>query len=245
MFVPDPDYVMFEGDLKQADLQIVICEAIVCYEKEYKKTCASGHKLLDVFNDPSSDVHAENFKTAYPGQTMTPELRQNSKQLVHGTDYLGGTQKMAKTLNISKIQVEAFQRRWFTAHPEIPCWHRHTEHELMTTRTITNIFGYRKRFFERLDRALPEALAWKPQSTVALIIDKAIDKVERQFPSVISIIQVHDSYLGQITESDHRNGLLHEIRKSMLIELPYPRPHTIDVTMKWSRKSWHHMEKLK
>lgn len=245
MFIPDDGHMMFELDLKQADLQIVICEAIVCYEAAYKKRCSSGHALLDLFNTPGSDIHAENFKIAFPGQKMTEDLRQDSKQLVHGTDYLGGIAKMAKTLNMSKQAVLMFQHRWFTAHPEISAWHKSTEYELQTTRTITNIFGNRKRFFDRLDRALPEALAWKPQSTVALIINRGIIRVKHAFPSVIPIMQVHDSFLGQIPLADYQAGILADIRRHMLIELPYPRPHTIDISVKCSARSWHHMEKVR
>lgn len=235
MFIPDDNYVMFEGDLKQADAQVVACEA-------------EDYKLLDLFMDPKIDVHRENAKVGFPGKEITYEIRQDSKRLVHGTNYLGGVNKLAKTLNMTRRQVENFQYLWFQAHPGIRTWHRNIEHELMTTRSVTNIFGYRKYFFGRLERELPEAIAWKPQSTTALVINRGIDNIEKMFAQEIYddqlqlIIQVHDSLLGQIHES--LVHLLPKVRECMLIELPYRRRHTIDVTMKISRKSWHDMEKL-
>lgn len=233
MFIPDPGYVMFEADLKQADLQIVACEA-------------KDNILLDIFNTPGSDVHAENFKIAFPGQVMTDQLRQDSKQLVHGTNYVGGIPKMARTLDMSREAVASFQVRWFKEHPGIKKWHEEIGIELQTTRGVRNCFGYFRPFLGYLDSCFPEAVAWKPQSTVALIINYGIENIENNLGDRVQLImQVHDSVLGQVTEQDFSNGILHQIRKEMLIPLPYARPHTIDVTLKYSRKNWQEMEKFK
>jgi hypothetical protein len=87
---------------------------------------------------------------------------------------------------------------------------------------------------------LPEALAWIPQSTVALVINTGMQQCVQRVPDVVPLLQVHDSFLFQV----HRELLLStlpKVRDAMGVALPYPRPLIIPVTLKTSTKSWGHM----
>lgn len=226
MFVPDPGFVLCEVDLKQADAQVVAWEA-------------QDEQLMDLFSRSDVDVHTENAKVAFATDHITKHMRQTSKSLVHATNYGGSARGIAKRIGLKSSQVETFQSRWFRTHPKIKEWHNRVSFTLQTKRTTTNVLGFRKIWFDRLEGLLPEALAWIPQSTVALVINKGMQNC-RQIPEVIHLLQVHDSFLFQV-QRDRLRDTLPKVRRAMAVELPYPRPLTIPVTLKTSAISWGEM----
>ena len=163
--------------------------------------------------------------------------RQMAKHGVHATNFGAHPRTMAKKLDMTMHQATSFQARWFTLHPAIKEWQRRVEMELMQARTITNAFGYRRIWFDRIETILPKALAWVPQSTTGIVIDKGLNNIDSNLPEAILILQVHDSILGQF-----KNELYPTIRKQiydhMLITVPYDDPLVIEVDISCSRKSW-------
>lgn len=239
LFIPPPGYLVVEVDLKQADAAIVAWEA---------KDAILQDLFLASFADPKFDVHVENARVAYGILTgkITELQRQTSKRLVHGTNFGGHAKELAKRTGLLVHQVEVFQRRWFSAHPSIKIWHKSIEFELQTKRCVTNIYGYRRTYFDRIESILPEALAWKPQSTTALTINKGIRRAVSWIPSLSFRMQVHDSALFFIRQDLWTPERKIAFRKAMSIELPYsPRPLTIAVDLKTSLKSWGDVEKEK
>jgi DNA polymerase I-like protein with 3'-5' exonuclease and polymerase domains len=233
LFRADPGYVIFEVDLKQADAQVVAWEA-------------QDVPLMDLFEAQQRgikiDIHKENAKIAFGTDKILPHMRQVSKSVVHGTNYGASSRTLSKRLGLTVKQVDTFQQRWFSAHPAIKKWHRQVEFELMTKRSVTNVLGFRRFFFGRIEMLLPEALAWKPQSTVALVINRGIDRMERELPAVQTLMQVHDSALGQFPINHDLLGFTNYypslIPKCFEIQLPYARPLTIGVDYKSSMVSW-------
>lgn len=219
-FIPDPGYTMFDADLQQADAQIVAWEA-------------DDDELKDIFKDPSVDLHSENCRTIFGH--YSDHGRQMAKTGVHATNYGASARTMARTLGITVAMAEAFQRKWFSAHPNIRQWQRRIEHRLQTTRTVSNAFGFRIRYNGRIEGILPEALAWIPQSTVARVINEGLNNLE-DHPEVTTLIQVHDSIVGQFKHTfyPHRS----EIRNALTILVPYDDPLHIGVDITCSRKSW-------
>lgn len=236
MFKPDPGYIMFEVDLKQADAQIVAWES-----------GATG--LMDIFDEINSggdrDVHKENALICFQTKDVSPWQRQISKHVVHGTNFVGSSREVARRLGLLQHQVDIFQKRWFGRYPEIRNWHRSIEDELMRTRSVTNILGYRRMFFDRIDTILPEAVAWKPQSTTALVIDAGIRNMERQLPQAELLMQVHDSALGQVKLGAFTLAFKAALKKCFTIRLPYPRPLEMLVELKTSKVNWGEVEKEK
>lgn len=228
LFLADPEHTIIEVDLKQADAQVVACEA-------------HDESLLELFRaqrtDPTIDIHRENAKVAYGTNNITPHMRQLSKSLVHGTNYAAGSAKLSKTLGLTRHQVDVFQSRWFSAHPKIKQWHRAVASELAATRSVTNVFGYRATFFGRVEVLLPEALAWKPQSTVALCINRGILAASR-IPNLMVLLQVHDSGLFQ-TRTTILSRQLPLIEQAFQVPLPYTWGEwIIPIDIKTSEVSW-------
>jgi hypothetical protein len=110
--------------------------------------------------------------------------------------------------------------------------------ELMTRRYVENIFGYRRFYFDRIDEhLLKEALAWRPQSTIAIVTNLGIRQVLSSDLPVHFLLQVHDSSVFQWRK---HLDLYEEVRTKLLVKIPYSRELIIDVGGNMSDKSWGH-----
>lgn len=225
MFVPDPGKTFFDIDLDRADLMVVIWEAD---DDDLRQAVREG-----------VDLHRFNASALFnkPMDRITYKERQAAKMFAHGTNYGGSARTMAINCGLTVRESEIMQKNWFAAHPGIKEWHRRTEAQLQSKREVRNAFGFRHRFFGRVEALLPEALAWVPQSTVAIVIDKGFLNVHEQMPEVDILLQVHDSIAGQY-DTHLENDILRRMKPLLEIEVPYEKPLTIGVGISTSRESW-------
>lgn len=245
LYIPDEGFIFFDADLDRADLQVVVWEA---EDEELKQMLRLGVDLhilngCLLFNKPVPPVDEllESHSNYKYHKIKFKAERQFAKIFTHGTNYGGSDRTMAGHTGVTVHAAGIMQARWFGAHPGIKRWHRRTEDELNRTRAVSNRFGYRRFFFDRVDSILPEALAWKPQSTVALVINKGIVKIRRHLTPTHNIqilMQVHDSANGQFPASLPLLETKEMIRKELLIPIPYDDPLTIPVGVKTSAVSW-------
>jgi len=227
IFVPDPGHIICEVDLQKADLMVVIYEA---EDDELKQMAKSG-----------VNMHIENAKAIFGGNPTKSSSPNSSyhkaKQGVHLTNYGGQPATLARELGITKHEADIFQSRWFAAHPGIKKWQDRVQNSLDTTRTVNNRFGYRIRFFDRPADLLDKALAWVPQSTVAIVINKGWANINLRVPEVTVLMQVHDSLVVQIP-FNNKTQLLQQVKNCMEIVVPYADPLVIALDFKMSEKSW-------
>lgn len=225
MFVPDHGMTFFDADLDRADLMVVIWEAD---DDDLRAAVRDG-----------IDLHTYNASVLFGVSEagVTYKLRQAAKQFAHGTNYGGSARTMASTCGLTVHASEVAQRRWFAAHPGIKEWHLRTEAQLQASREVRNPFGFRRRYFDRIESVLPEALAWVPQSTVALVINRGWKRLAERLPEVQVLLQVHDSLAGQFPTVRAR-PIMREMKKCLEIEIPYAKPLTIGVGISVSQKSW-------
>lgn len=262
LFKPDPGYTIAEADQAGADAQVVAWRAD---DPILKQIFREGKKL-----------HVENGRMMY-GNLMGVDGKREPyytrvKQGVHLTNYLGTPKTLSMTLSISMHEAEKFQKRWFEIHPWIVDWQEWVKNELQTKRQITNMFGFRRRFFERIDECLTEAIAWEPQSTVANVSNFAVSNfrpyhteaaaiAEAHFrelmdPEILLIrqelhrlgvqmlLQVHDSVVFQYpTKLEHI--VLPLVRRAITVQIPFADPLTIPMGLKTSTKSWGDAEERK
>lgn len=223
MFIPDPDFTIMEGDLARADAQVVFWEAD---DEELKDLCRSG-----------IDLHIENAKTIYRVQIPSYDQRQKAKVFVHAVDYYVQARTLSAELGVTVHEAEQLITRWFSAHPKIRKWHERIKIELSLTRSVSNKFGFRKYFFDKLDKLLPEALAWVPQSTVAIVTYHGMKNLARDVPEVQVLLQVHDSLVMQ-TPTSNCPEIFPRIKAAMEIPIPYDDPLTIPIDITASEISW-------
>lgn len=235
-FIPDPGYVIFDADLAGADAQVVAWEA---NDEELKKAFRAG---VDIHDKNATDLFGERY-TSLEGFARKSKRKQ-SKTAVHLTNYGGKPMTMTKNPIIGwpLNESEEFQRRWFRLHPGVLEWHQRTQHNLSTSRTIYNRFGYRIIYFDRTDGLLPQALAWVPQSTVAETTFQGALRLERYCPWAEVLLQVHDSLVFQVPL--HRSESVKEIREALANPIPYDDPLTIRWGLKCSEASWGDVEEI-
>jgi DNA polymerase I-like protein with 3'-5' exonuclease and polymerase domains len=242
LFIPDFGHVFFDMDLDRADLQVVVWEAD---DEDLKRRLRLGvdlhlanglelegkpippeEELID--GHPNYPEHLARFKRE----------RKFAKSWVHGTNYGGSARTMAINCGITVAQSERFQHRWFSMHPGIKRWHLRTEAQLRTKRFVTNKFGYRRYYFDRVDSLLPEALAWQPQSTVALYINLIWMRFFLNIPELQVLLQAHDSLAGQFPYH-LRDWVIGQMKKEASnVIIPYDDPLVIPVGIKHSQQSW-------
>ncbi len=223
VFIPDPGYMFSDWDLDRADLQVVVWEA--------------DDAVLKQMLRENVDIHTENAK-------LLGATRGIGKRFVHLTDYGGKPAGAARKLGLPVAKVDWMQKRWFAAHPGIKAWHVRTMEGLHHSHSVSNVFGYRRFYFDRPESCFTEALAWTPQSTVALVISHGLLNIADNLQQVQLLLQVHDSLDMQHPIELHP-GILPRIRKELSIVVPYPDPLIIPVSCKASLVSWGDCKEIK
>jgi DNA polymerase len=228
LFLPDPGYVLAEFDLSKADLRVVVWES---EENELKQMLNKG---VNIYKEVGTKVTGMPYRKA--------------KMFLHGTNYGGSANTMARNCGITRHQAEVAQRRWFEAYPGIHRWHKRVEQQLLITRTTSNRFGFRIMYFDRPEGLLPEALAWTPQSTVAIVINKVLRQIYDRYEAthdnnVQLLMQVHDSVVTQIRREAFHYSVATIFSFFNNVVVPYQDPLIIPADCKVGVTNWAHMEK--
>lgn len=233
-FAADPDMEQAEIDLAGADAQVVAWEAD---DLHLKDAFRRGFK-----------IHAVNAKDIFGGDAGLDGKREPyytyAKMGCHLSNYGGKARTLAASLAITVHEAEKFQTKWFGAHPGIKKWHERVEHELNTSRGVKNRFGFRKYYFDRLENCFTNALAWGPQSTVAIVVNTALCNVDED-PScrgVQILLQTHDSFNFQYPKA-LRVPTLIAVKKVISIPVPFPDPLIIPFSLAVG-PNWGDLEKL-
>lgn len=232
IFVPDPGYEIFDLDLSKADLRIVTWEAD---EPEMKAWLAAG-------KDPYIEIAREYYKdpgiNKYRADGTDDPKYKTFKSFAHGTHYLGTPFGLAGRIGLSVHETERAQRWYFGRMPKIRQWQIRFCDDLRRTRQVHNAFGYRRFYTGRIDDATcREAIAWVPQSTVALYINKIWKRLDDEHRHIWILLQVHDSLVGQYP-LHRRAECLAQIAEAGKIVLPYAEPLIIPTGVKTSSVSW-------
>lgn len=241
IFIPDPSYTFFDMDLERADLFVVCWEA----EDEQLKTAMRlgvDIHLLNAYVVTNKSVPdllelVETHPKYQDWRRPMKMIREFAKVFCHGTNYTGQPRTMAMHTGRSVQEIERAQNIWFGAHPGIKTWHQRVELQIRKYRFVENKFGYRWYIFDRIEQALAEAVAWIPQSTVSIVINKIWERIYRELPEVQILMQVHDSLPGQLPTA-RLLELLPRIQECAQITVPYEDPLVIPINIKTSEKSW-------
>jgi DNA polymerase-1 len=241
LFIPDPGFIIAEADLSGADAQVYAWDAD---DKDLMEAFKRGLKIhlknaRDVFPEKTKHLSDEAIKAQnYPGG-----IYHDCKRAVHATTYGVQDRSLAGKIGWTVKEATTFQRNWFGLHPAIKKWQENTMlalHGLLPgnpPRTIINKFGFRIVYFDRVENCYTEALAWKPQSTVAINCVKGAIALRKRCSWVQLLLQVHDSLVFQFPIS--RLAQLHEIYGALhSVVVPYADPLTIPWSLKMSLKSW-------
>lgn len=234
-FIPDVGRVFIYRDFGQAEARVVAYLARCRY-------------LIDIFEDPTRDIHRENGSRIFNcrPEDVTYSQRLISKKGVHASNYGQGPDSAAAYTNaeaqdswgragtgvvVSTADMRRVQEAYFMMAPEIKSvyWHEIRE-ELNRTRTLTTLLGRKRTFFGRWESSddskfLNAAYSFKPQGTIGDLCTKAmveIDYLFQQSPDLQAelLVNVHDSLLSQCPDDpDIVEATALTMAKGMDIEL--------------------------
>jgi DNA polymerase I-like protein with 3'-5' exonuclease and polymerase domains len=245
IFVPDLGYTWFDLDLERADLFVVCWEADDALLKAAMRMGADIH-LLNWFvllgrDAPPLEELVETHP-AYGDHRGRHKLgREFAKVFCHASNYGAKPPTVAAHTGRTVLEIERAQRQWFGAHPGIVRWQEDVRDQVLKRRYVENRFGYRWYIFDRPESIIPEALAWIPQSTVSIVINKIWERIYREAPEIQILMQVHDSLPGQFPTS-RRDACLPALHRHAKVVVPYADPLTIPVSIKTSEVSWGHCQ---
>lgn len=261
MYGPDPGFTFFDLDLDRADLQVVVWE---CDDAMLKAALHQGVDihLLNAYiisgkEPPPLDELVELHPKYLDHRTPMKLIREFAKVFCHGTNYGGGARTMAANTGRTVHEIERAQKIWFGAHPGIKRWHDDIKAQVFGRRYVENKFGYRWYIFDRLDSIIPEAIAWVPQSTVSIVINRIwmnlfqgvtedkwnfdlehLYKLLFSSPSGIEVLlQVHDSLGGQFP-THMKDASIAKIKELSSITIPYDDPLIIPTGIGTSEVTW-------
>jgi len=229
-------------DLDRADLQVVVWEADDAMLKAALQLGVDIHLLntygIDNVEPPPLEELVETHPRYPDHRGPRKHKREFSKVFCHATDYLGKSRTVAAHTGRTVHEIDQAQKRWFGAHPGILRWHERTIEQVRKYRFVENRFGYRWYIFDRITEDLmPKAVAWVPQSTVGVVINRIWTNFDKHLPEVHVALQVHDSLAGQFPT--HRvAAVLPQMREHSRILVPYSDPLIIPAGIKTSTVSW-------
>lgn len=232
IFIPDEGYEIFDTDLSKADLRIVAWES---NETEMKAMLKEGR---DPYMETAREFYRNpSLQKLNPNGSINP-IYTRFKSFGHGTHYLGTAHGLAQRLGLTVHEAERTQRWYLGKYPRIRAWQEEFKKQVASRRFVENIFGYRRYYFDRPDEAMfREAIAWLPQSTVALYINRIWMNLYDNAKWIWILLQVHDSLVGQYP-AHRREEANAALKAASQIVLPYDDPLIIPVGVKRSMKSW-------
>lgn len=228
LFLFDPGMTGFDLDGDSADLRIVVGE--------------SGCKAMQEYFRAGAKPYVEIAREFYRDPRITKEhpSYKRMKALCHGSNYGGEPKGLAERIGLPVHDIERMQRWYFGMCPEIKAWQEDIKRQVEGRGWIENPFGYRLYIWDRVSRKLiNEALAWTPQSTVAIWINRILVALDESLPWIELLLQVHDSLTGQFPTYLGDEGKRSIVEVAGRVEIPC-RTGTIRVPigLKTSTTSW-------
>lgn len=228
-FIPDEGYFFWNADYSGADAMIVAWDSDCKWLQKF-------------FNDPPMKLY-QYVASHYFGKEISTEDKwyKAFKQYIHGTHYGMKEDKAAMNAGIPSKDAKAIRQWYFKLNPEILDWHRRIESDIKNKGYIENIFGARGWFLNKDNPTiLNQAIAWKPQSSIAVLVNKGFVNIWKQEKKkeVAVLMQVHDALAGQGLTSLGIEQVRDKVVKHMTIELSYKKPLVIPVDFSYSEKSY-------
>lgn len=262
LFGPDSGYTFFDMDLDRADIQAMAWDADEPLLKEALRSKVDIHLLnvylIDGQEPPPFDELREDHPKYPDHRGPRKYKREFAKVFAHATDYLGKPRTVAVATGRTVHEVERAQRMYLGAYKGIASWQQRVIDQVRKRRYVENAFGYRWYIFDRIDdQVMPEAVAWIPQSTVSIVINRIwmaifLDQPEAEWgalttdallarfrnPSYIQVLlQVHDSLAGQFPTHKKEQALA-RLQELSRIVVPYDDPLIIPTGINTSEISW-------
>jgi len=224
--IPPEGCTAFDMDLDSADLRIVVAE--------------SGEQRMLEWLDAGLKPYVMVAREFHSDSTIDKSHPQYRifKALCHGTHYLGRADGIAANIGLDPADVADIQKWYLDRFPRIRQWQNRFKAELISRKMVRNIFGNRLVIFDRIEgNVFNEAIAWIPQSTIGLLINRIWRNVARNHPTIQIRMQTHDSLAGYFPTISYEEHM-QQLHMASKVVLPYPTPIIIPIGLKTSPVSY-------
>ena len=230
VFVSDSGRVFISPDYSQAEARVV---AYLSREQE----------LIELFEDPSRDVHKENASRIFgiPVPQVGYEMRFTAKRGIHSANYGVGPDKTMKVINqdakdtwgkpgtgitVNLSTAKRVVEGYFLLYPGVKsCFWRDVVDQLKRDRTLTGVFGSRRTFFGRWEGAddskfLNAAYSYIPQNAVGELCVTAMERIDEHVRETRVLGNVHDSILSDcVDDPDTVERVISQMASHMRVPL--------------------------
>jgi len=204
--------IFWQLDLSQAEARVVAWLAQIRF-------------LIDLFNDPARNVHRELGSELFNKQIKKGSLEYDqSKTIVHGTDYMEGYKRIAIDAGLSFDDTKLKLMKYKSRVPELEPWQHTIRETIIKTGRLVTPLGRVRTFYKgcgavantgRLpDDVWREGCAQIPQGTVPDILNEGMWKTREKLDWVRWHHQGHDSYLASTPQ-----GLIGHIFAEVALEM--------------------------
>lgn len=251
IFVPDDAWVLVDIDLEQGDSRGVGAIAWNWFVESHGEAWAG--RYLDACE--SGDLHTTVTRMAWSNLGWPADLdpkacraiadqpayrdksyRDLSKNLGHGSNYLGQPQTMAQHAHLPVSTIADFQKNYFGAFQCVREWQHETIRQIKEERRLITPFG-RRRYFWNDPNAVPThnaAIAYSPQSTTGEFINRGAIQLQhyrhRSNIPVKFLLQVHDSLVLMLKMSS-LNETLPTVLDKLKVTLPLARGREFSIPL--------------
>jgi DNA polymerase I-like protein with 3'-5' exonuclease and polymerase domains len=213
-------------------------------DKEQAESREVGYYCGITFDDwtyldavESGDIHTYCARLLWPNLPWTGNLKLDKdianqpfyrhlsyrdmvKRAGHGTNYLGQPYTIANEIKVPMKLVQDFQEPYFQVFPCIRNMHYHVAEQLQTKGYLTNIFGRRRDFFDRLNskETLRAAVAYLFQSATADDMNLGLYRIWKHMPKAELLLQLHDAVYFQFEEKENEEEIIREAQKLLDVE---------------------------
>ena len=216
--ISEPDWIMCECDLAKAEAHVVayLTQDINMIQSFESGIDVHSFNASKIFGVPIEEVIHE-AKTKKVDQKST--MRYMGKKVVHASNYSMGPQTFSDNLakeEIFKSQAECQKllNNYTDRFPGLKRWHLSIEEEVKQHRILYNLFGRPRKFLGEMNAALfRNAYSYKPQSTVAELLNKGMikvvndDRLGKDGFDIRCMTTVHDSFVFRFHKSQIPNLL--------------------------------------
>ena len=232
--LPDPDYLMFDIDLSQAELITLANCGPITSMLEAMADGKDMHKLTAsrLFDIPYDEVSDEKGSSEFGDGSKSQRFW--GKCCNHSLNYGLGPGNFAIRYEITLKEAKRLIALYHASYPEVQQRYQHMIRDMLNTnRTVTTPWGRTRRFAGRWpsDTLAREAYNHFAQSTVADTMNRVIVYIYRTYgPEVQLLNQVHDSVVLQIRKDlgyDRIVEILTDVCQRLEEPIPWKNPFII------------------
>ena len=230
VFIPDDGHEFAYADLKGAEFEIV---AAITQDPEMLRLSSGARAgTLNVHKETAAFLFGVDPKDV----SKESPYYYLGKKTRHSGNYMIGPKTFMDNINaegedtgvyIDFRESKRILKRYEELHPGLPQWWRSVERELRASRTLSNLFGFKRVFHDRIDSILPVAVAFVPQSTVGDMLNMGLlncwEDEELRRMGFKMLLQIHDA-IGYQYPAELRYEVNSRVRE--LLDVPVLVPKT-------------------